>query len=122
MIPFNHPVRDEAISRDPAPDPGCCSTVVSGGTHVGQPGHRSPPFLLPSAHSLPGTTYMSRSGKVATLDRPLAPESHHRHQGTLADKAWRLYVALGGLATLAYLLAGRTPGKRAYFTLIGLSS
>jgi PAS domain S-box-containing protein len=59
---------------------------------------------------------------VATLNGPVAPDSQHPNQKVWADRAWQLYVALGGLATIVYLLAGASAGKRAYFTLVTLSS
>src|SRR5437588_442604 len=124
-------------ARNPAPDPGSCSTLVSGGTHVGHPGHGSLPFPLDAALSLPEaplkapdqltttlfeTARLSGPGRVATLSRPVTPDAQHHNKGAWADRAWRLYVALGGLATIVYLLAGASAGKRAYFTLATLSS
>jgi PAS domain S-box-containing protein len=59
---------------------------------------------------------------VATLNRPLAPDSHQRNRRAWADRAWSVYAAAGGLAAVGYLLLGAGAGKGPYFNLIGLSS
>src|SRR5437764_7755739 len=110
-------------SPEPAQDPGSCS--IRGFRRLACRTPRSPLPTLAGARAAdgaPGGPRVSRSGRVAILERPLVPESPRRNQRGWVDRVWQVYAAAGGLAALAYLLVGAGAGKGPAFSLIGISS